>query len=76
VRPAMPSASSIIVAALVLPAGFTEDGRPVGIQIAAPPQCEHRLLSAATMIEDALGIAGRTPVEPNVTHLTAIGVAR
>lgn len=60
--------------ALSLPAGFTADGRPVGIQIVAPPQCEHRLLSAAAAIEDALGIAGMVPVEPRVVGTAAARV--
>jgi amidase len=58
--------------ALSLPVGFTPDGRPVGIQIVAPPQCEHRLLSAAAAIEDALGIAERVPVEPRVVGAAAV----
>jgi amidase len=53
---------------LSLPCGFTEAGLPVGLQIVGPPRGEARLLAASAMLEDLLGLAGRVPVEPRVTH--------
>ncbi|MCB1885842.1 MAG: amidase [Geminicoccaceae bacterium] len=50
--------------ALSLPCGFTRDGLPVGLQMVAPPRGEARLLAVAAALEDALGLAGRVPVEP------------
>ena len=37
--------------ALSLPAGFSADGRPIGLQLLAPPFQESRLLQAAAMHE-------------------------
>jgi amidase len=50
--------------ALSVPCGFTADGRPVGLQIVAPPKCEGRLLAAARLFEDAHPFAGQVPIEP------------
>ncbi|MDR7421452.1 MAG: amidase [Armatimonadota bacterium] len=41
--------------ALVLPAGLTSEGLPVGVQLAAPAFGESRLLAAARRLEAALG---------------------
>jgi amidase len=50
--------------ALSLPCGFTAEGLPVGLQIAGPPRSEARILSAAKMLEDILGLRGVTPIDP------------
>ena len=50
--------------ALSLPCGFTREGLPVGLQIVAPPRGEARILSAAKLLEDMLGLRGTTPIEP------------
>ncbi len=50
--------------AISLPAGFTEDGLPVGLQIIAPPFAEARMLSWAAQVESVLDIAGRLPIDP------------
>ena len=50
------------------PCGFTEAGLPVGLQIVGPPRGEAELLAASAMLEDLLGLAGRVPMEPRVTH--------
>jgi amidase len=50
--------------ALSLPCGFTEGGLPVGVQLVGPPRGEAKLLAAAAMLEDALGIAGSVPIDP------------
>jgi amidase len=50
--------------ALSLPCGFTKEGLPVGLQIVGRPRGEGALLSAAAALEDALGLAGRTPIAP------------
>lgn len=54
--------------ALSLPCGFTKAGLPVGLQIVGPPRGEAKLLAAAAMLEDLLGLAGRVPLDPVVTH--------
>ena len=51
-----------------VPAGFTKDGLPVGIQIVAPPRDEASLLSAGHLLEQLTGIPDRLPIDPNVTH--------
>jgi aspartyl-tRNA(Asn)/glutamyl-tRNA(Gln) amidotransferase subunit A len=38
---------------LSIPAGFSEDGRPIGLQLLAPACEESRLLRAAAMFERA-----------------------
>ncbi len=50
--------------ALSLPCGFTRDGLPVGLQIVGPPRGEARVLAAAVLMEEVLGIAARLPIDP------------
>ena len=50
--------------ALSLPCGFTAEGLPVGLQIAAPPRAEARVLAGAKLVEDLLGLRGSAPIEP------------
>ena len=49
--------------ALSMPAGFTPDGMPVGLQLIGPPRGEAKLLAVARAIEDALGGPLR-PIDP------------
>lgn len=50
--------------AISIPAGFTRENLPVGLQIAAPCRGEGRLLAAAKLIEDTLGLGQITPIDP------------
>ena len=50
--------------ALSLPCGFTREELPVGLQIVAAPRAEGRLLAGAKVLEDILGLAGTTPIDP------------
>jgi amidase len=50
--------------ALSLPCGFTAEGLPVGLQVAAPPRAEARVLAGAKLLEDLLGLKTSTPIEP------------
>jgi amidase len=50
--------------ALSLPCGFTGDGRPIGLQIAARPHGEDRVLAGAKIMEDILGLKTVKPVDP------------
>jgi amidase len=52
--------------ALSLPCGFTAERLPVGLQIAGPPRSEARILAAAKLLEDILGLRGTTPIDPVV----------
>lgn len=47
--------------ALSLPAGFTADGLPVGLQVIGPPRSEQRLLEFALTLEEAFGAVERRP---------------
>ena len=50
--------------AISIPAGFTRETLPVGIQIVAPPRGEARLLAGAKLLEDILGLGAITPIDP------------
>jgi len=50
--------------ALALPAGFTGEGLPVGIQLIAPPRDESGLLSAGHLFEQQSGICSHLPIDP------------
>ncbi|WP_413990602.1 amidase [Labrys okinawensis] len=49
---------------LAIPAGFTADGRPVGLQLVGKPRGEAALLSAGAVLEDLLGLSSLVPIEP------------
>ena len=50
--------------ALSLPCGFTAEGLPVGLQMVAPPRADRRLIAGAALLEEILGLRGRTPIDP------------
>jgi amidase len=50
--------------ALSVPAGFTAEGLPVGLQIVGPPRGEAQALAAAALLEQATGIAEALPIDP------------
>ena len=52
--------------ALSVPAGFTETGLPVGLQIVGGPRGEADLLSAAALYEEASGLANGVPIDPRI----------
>src|SRR6266516_4222816 len=62
--------------ALSLPCGFTREELPVGLQIVAPPRAEVRVLSAARLLEDILGLRGMTPILPRVPAVMAAAASR
>jgi amidase len=51
-------------AAVAVPAGFDRFGRPVGLQIAAPPRQEARALAAAAFLERMTGLDRLVPIDP------------
>jgi amidase len=51
-----------------LPAGFSADGRPIGIQLVGKPRGEADLLSAGLAIEDILGLRDEVPIDPKAPH--------
>lgn len=56
--------------ALSTPAGFTDDGLPVGLQLVGPWFGERRLLVASAALEAMLGLAEhRPPVAPVPAHI-------
>ena len=48
-------------AAVAVPAGFDQFGRPVGVQIATPPRQEARALAAASFLERLTGLDRQVP---------------
>jgi len=50
--------------AISTPAGFTDDGLPVGLQIIAPPQAESKLLATSAVLEEIIDLPHKTPIFP------------
>jgi amidase len=50
--------------ALSIPAGFTAEGLPVGLQVVGGPRDEAGLLSAAALLEAEIGHAAAVPIDP------------
>ena len=50
--------------AVAVPCGFDRHGRPVGLQIAAPPRRDERALAAAALFEGLTGLDRLLPIEP------------
>ena len=50
--------------AISVPAGFTGEGLPVGMQIVGKPRGEADLLSAAALYEEAAGLDSGIPIDP------------
>ena len=51
--------------ALSMPCDVTNEGLPIGIQIASNPRNEAALLGAAMMLEDAVSLQKNPPIDPN-----------
>jgi amidase len=49
-----------------VPAGFTQAGLPVGLQIVGPPRGEAEALTAAALLDDANGLSKLLPIDPRV----------
>ena len=47
--------------AISMPAGFTDDGLPVGLQIVGPPRADRAVLEIAKQFETATNVAARRP---------------
>lgn len=60
-------ATTTLLPALSMPAGFTAAGLPVGLQLIGPPRGEAVLLQAALFIEQALGLPA-SPIDPIRRH--------
>lgn len=50
--------------AVAVPCGFDQYGRPIGVQIAAPPRREDRALQAAALFEKLTGLDRLLPIDP------------
>jgi len=50
--------------AVAVPCGFDRHGRPVGLQIAAPPRREEVALRAAALFESITGATAGLPIDP------------
>ncbi|MGI9374108.1 MAG: amidase [Hyphomicrobiales bacterium] len=49
---------------LSIPAGFTSEDLPVGIQIVGPPRGDAAVLRSGKLLEDILGLRDATPIDP------------
>jgi len=59
--------------AISIPAGFTDDGRPVGLQLVGAPRGDADLLSAAAAVEDILGLRDAVPIDPKPARKLQVG---
>ncbi len=50
--------------AVAVPAGFDQHGRPIGLQVAAPPRREDTALAAAAVFERIMGFDRLLPIDP------------
>ena len=50
--------------AISIPAGFTSEELPVGLQIVGPPQGEAAVLRGAKLMQDILDLGAITPIDP------------
>ena len=50
--------------AISIPAGFTSEKLPVGLQIVAPPRGEAKVLRGAKLMQDILDLGAITPIDP------------
>ena len=53
--------------AVAMPAGFTDTGLPIGVQLVGPPRGEARLLQVAQALEAALALP-KGPIDPVIRH--------
>lgn len=49
---------------VVVPAGLTQSGLPVGLQLLGPPRGEAAVLAAAALVEQQVGLPVSLPIEP------------
>ena len=50
--------------AVAVPCGFDQHGRPVGLQVTAPPRAEAQALSTAWLFEQLTGLDRLLPIDP------------
>jgi amidase len=49
---------------MVVPCGFDQYGRPIGLQLVGKPRGEAALLQAAALLEQLLGLDRLLPIDP------------
>ena len=57
---------------IAVPCGFDQWGRPIGLQIVGRPRGEAEIISAATLIEEAMGLSAHVPIEPRTGRVPPI----
>lgn len=60
-------ATTCALPAIAMPAGFTTDGMPIGIQLIGKPHGDAALLQVAQALEQALGLP-KAPIDPVIRH--------
>jgi Asp-tRNA(Asn)/Glu-tRNA(Gln) amidotransferase A subunit family amidase len=62
--------------ALVLPAGFSAEGLPIGLQLVAPWRAEAALITAAAAIEPLWRPVAAAPIDPRIEPVPAVSATR
>ncbi len=56
--------TNVCAPALSIPAGFTGEDLPVGIQIVGRPNCDGEVLAGGRLLEEILGLNDMVPIDP------------